>query len=40
MSNILYIDLAILGGGCAGLSLAKYLSYIEGYKKKTLVIIL
>jgi lycopene beta-cyclase len=38
MSNILDIDLAILGGGCAGLSLAKYLSYIEGYKKKTLVI--
>lgn len=38
MSNILRIDLAILGGGCAGLSLAKQLSQMNQWKKKTWVI--
>jgi lycopene beta-cyclase len=33
-----YVDLAILGGGCAGLSLAHRLSEIEGWNKQTLII--
>lgn len=38
MSDMLHIDLAILGGGCAGLSLAKYLSRIKQWTKKTCII--
>ena len=38
MKAIPKVDLAILGGGCAGLSLAKHLSQKKQWAKKTLII--
>ena len=38
MSAVLTVELAILGGGCAGLSLAQYLAANRQWTKKTLVI--